>query len=874
MPDSTTDTATATATATASDSPTATTGGDATATATNPLAAAIEAVVQQAEAQAPTSVEPTEPASPPGPPKLTLEVSEGQLLGRSGFLSFNDVDGSGWAELIPEAYRPSPLGTFSLSTPNSEGFSAWSYTPGKSLDNGEVGTDVYLVKDPRGAIYQVDVQVTGKDDLSTIDGTRTGAIVEGVNNRQMGTLVVHDPDSNDAASNPAGTHLLAYDGPQGKYGTFSFNGSTSSNSADWVYNLDTSNTELLKQLLTGQKVVETFQVKTSDGQAETVEITLHGEDDPSLFGGATALSDTTGIDAVGNELKAGSSFNISADAAADAVDQALSLSDDNVAQAIAEAHAIAIEHEGSLDALLGSDAPSLLNLSSRNGGLISIESDAQASATGALGSQADADALAIGLQNVNLYTDGDGVITLGVDANAEAYSDADLVSQIQADARAYGLQGTGDDDHYVTVVGNPFAEVAAKSLLVGSDNDETLVGGLNAEAVGIQHAEITSIGNNNLIGGTVSASIGAEGLGDNVSSDPYTITIGASAIGVDDVLVRSNGRANTNVTGNSTLTVDLSGWEGFRGDAIDALTSVGIRDSAITTSSGNDRIQGSALSSINQFELLMDEDSLGFEGGFEGGVDGGGIVDTDIATGSGNDTVIGTAQGDGFRAAQGIVDSIVNTGLGNDVVVGGSHGSSFLMGLGNDAVTLEASEGSILSGGIGNDTLKITGDSSTSRLDGGIGNDLVQGGSGADVLYGGVGSDVIKGGGGADQFIFKGADMLSGSDRLLDFNGAEGDTISLSSSLTGLTKGAVVQFVTAADVARGGANLEQAVIVDTMANIQAMGTVSHSHLAYATDTGALMFDANGDWSQGSRTVAVLNDNGKGANLGAEDIKIS
>ena len=856
MPDSTT--------ATASDS----------ATTTNAFDAAIAAVAQQAEAQAPTPVEPPAPPVPPGPPKLTLEVSEGQLLGRSGYLSFNDVNGEGWANLLPDAYRPSPLGSFSLGTPNSEGFSAWSYTPGKSLDNGEVGTDVYLVKDRQGATYQVDVQVTGKDDLSTIDGTTTGAIVEGVNSRQMGTLVVHDPDTNDAASNPAGTHLLAYDGPQGRYGTFSFNGSTSSNSAEWVYNLDTSNTELLKQLLTGQQVVETFQVKTSDGQAETVEITLHGEDDPSLFGGATALSDTTGIDAVGNELKAGSSFNISADAAADAVDQALSLSDDNVAQAIAEAHAIAIEHEGSLDALLGSDSPSLLNLSSRNGGLISIESDAQASATGALGSQADADALAIGLQNVNLYTDGDGVITLGVDANAEAYSDADLVSQIQAEARAYGLQGTGDDDHYITVVGNPFAEVAAKSLLVGSDNDETLVGGLNAEAVGIQHAEITSIGENNLIGGNVSASIGAQGLGDNVSSDPYTITIGASAIGVDDVLVRSNGRANTNVTGNSTLTVDLSGWEGFRGDAIDELTSVGIRDSAITTSSGDDRIWGSAHSSINQFELLMDEDSLGVDGRFDGGVAGGGIVDTSISTGSGNDTVIGTAQGDGFRAAQGFVDSTVNTGLGNDVVVGGSHGSSFLMGLGNDVVTLEASEGSILSGGIGNDTLKITGASSASRLDGGIGNDLVQGGSGVDVLYGGVGSDVIKGGAGADQFIFKGADMLSGSDRLLDFNGAEGDTISLSGSLTGLSKGAAVHFVTAADVAKGGANLEQAVIVDTMANIQAMGTVSHSHLAYATDTGALMFDANGDWSQGSRTVAVLNDNGKGANLGAEDIKIS
>jgi len=836
------------------------------ATATSSfLEQAIAGVAQQAAAQAPDPVDSTEPPPTPGPPSLTLQVSEALSTGRSGYLSFNDVDGEGWANLYPEAYRPSPLGSFSLSRPDSAGYSAWSYLPGTSLDNGEVAIDSYLVSDEQGATYQVNVEVTGKDDLSTIDGILSGDIVEGVNTRQSGTLVVHDPDTNDAAGNPAGTHLLAYDGPQGRYGTFSFNGSNTSNSADWVYNL-TNNSELLKQLLTGQKVVETFAVKTSDGQSETVEITLHGEDDPALFGGATASSDTTGVDAVGNELRAGSSFTIAADAAADAVDRALSLSDDNVAQAIADAQAIAIEHEGSLDALLGSDAPSLLDLTSRNGGSISIEADAQASATGALGSQAAADALAIGLQNVNLYTDGDGVITLGVDANAEAYSDAELVSQLQADARAYGLQGTGDDEHVLTVVANPFAEVAARSLLVGNDNEETLVGGLNAEAVGIQHADITSLGSSNSIGGSAVASIGAQNLGDNISSDPYTITIGASAIGVDDVLVRSNGRTNTNVLGASNVQVDLSGWDGFDGDAIDQLNSFGIRGSAITTSAGDDRIQGSARSTINQFETLLGD------GSFD--VDGGGIVDSTIATGSGNDTVIGTALGDGLSASQGFVNSTVNTGLGNDTVTGGAQGSNFLMGLGNDVLTLEASEGSILSGGIGNDNLKITGASSSSRLDGGIGNDLLQGGSGADVLYGGVGNDQIKGGAGADQFIFKGADMLSGTDQLLDFNGAEGDTITLSSSLTGLTKGAAVTFVSVAEVMRGTANLEQAVIVDTMANIQSMGMVSQSHLAYATDTGSLMFDANGDWSQGSRTVAVLNDNGRGANLGAEDIKIS
>ena len=162
----------------------------------NAFEAAIAAVAQQAETQAPTPVEPPAPPAPVGPPKLTLQVSEGRSDGRSGYLSFNDLDGQGWADLYPEPYRPSPLGSFSLSTPNSEGFSAWSYAPGKSLDNGEVATDVYLVKDRQGATYQVDVVVTGKDDLSSIDGTTTGDIIEGVNSRQtdpLGPLLV-DPN--------------------------------------------------------------------------------------------------------------------------------------------------------------------------------------------------------------------------------------------------------------------------------------------------------------------------------------------------------------------------------------------------------------------------------------------------------------------------------------------------------------------------------------------------------------------------------------------------------------------------------------------------------------------------------------------------------
>ena len=37
------------------------------------------------------------PEEPVGPPSLTLEISERNTSGRSGFLSFNDLDGSGYA---------------------------------------------------------------------------------------------------------------------------------------------------------------------------------------------------------------------------------------------------------------------------------------------------------------------------------------------------------------------------------------------------------------------------------------------------------------------------------------------------------------------------------------------------------------------------------------------------------------------------------------------------------------------------------------------------------------------------------------------------------------------------------------------------------
>ena len=178
-------------------------------------------------------------------------------------------------------------------------------------------------------------------------------------------------------------------------------------------------------------------------------------------------------------------------------------------------------------------------------------------------------------------------------------------------------------------------------------------------------------------------------------------------------------------------------------------------------------------------------------------VAGGGMINSIVITGTGDDVVIGNASGDGLSETSGFVDSIIHTGVGNDQITGGANNSSFEAGIVYDEIALEASEKSILDGGIGADKLSINGASNDSEIRGGIGNDQMQGGSGDDVIQGGVGDDMIQGGAGADQFIYKAVDMLRGSDQINDFNAAEGDSIVLSNSLLGLDEGTVLEFVSA-----------------------------------------------------------------------------
>jgi peptidyl-prolyl cis-trans isomerase B (cyclophilin B) len=124
-----------------------------------------------------------------------------------------------------------------------------------------------------------------------------------------------------------------------------------------------------------------------------------------------------------------------------------------------------------------------------------------------------------------------------------------------------------------------------------------------------------------------------------------------------------------------------------------------------------------------------------------------------------NDRVYANLGNDTVRGGEG--DDIIRAGQGNDVVFG-EGGHDILHGnLGNDGVE----------GGIGDDFLR-----------GGQNEDVLNGGDGNDYLVGDFGTDTLTGGTGADTLILRAATDLGQRnpalvDRIVDFNGAQGDRI-------------------------------------------------------------------------------------------------
>ena len=165
----------------------------------------------------------------------------------------------------------------------------WTY----ALDDGNVAvqalkacdrlTDTFTVTTIGGTPQIVTVTIQGSDDPAVVSGDTHGCVVEagGVRNAAhgvpsaMGLLIdtdVDDPSSTFAA--------VACPKPSDQgYGSFIMTAD-----GHWTYTLDDANCAV-QALNVGQTLTDTFIVKTVDGTAQTVTITIEGSNDAAVICG-------------------------------------------------------------------------------------------------------------------------------------------------------------------------------------------------------------------------------------------------------------------------------------------------------------------------------------------------------------------------------------------------------------------------------------------------------------------------------------------------------------------------------------------------------------------------------------------------------------
>lgn len=466
-----------------------------------------------------------------------------------------------------------------------------------------------------------------------------------------------------------------------------------------------------------------------------------------------------------------------------------------------------------------------------------------------------------------------------------------------ADADAVALQGvkikttpTGNGDGTATIVGNATSTTGLKGLIpttLSEPNNEEIAVSFRAKSIGIDAGTESNLGR---IEGNSKADNYIQGSGFaklDVPDEEYLVNTQLvneeccgtelTAIGIrnadittglgDDVIV---GRAGID-TGVAVLSEDTS-----------QLDLAAVRNTNINTGLGNDMVVGQVtnLPTPDEFDTTTNE--LAFNG-FEGKLPG---ADTSQDLNSLDKA------------------NTVRTGIGDDAISGSARDYTFEGGIGEDSINLDNAWNVSLIGGLGNDSLTVGQTSQGLRLFGGAGSDTLMGGNGdggqfdgADRIEGGDGIDVSRGQGGHDTFVYsKGTsawrgtenaainellqdeeawtsltseekeNVLGNTERVLDFmSGTESnsDKLELSASLGSITaeqwnsEGVLMT----AEQANKDIHADRiGVVVDTLSNIQNMGLSGRSYAISISEggkEGMLLYDADGDFSQGAQVVTYL-----------------
>ncbi len=242
--------------------------------------------------------------------------------------------------------------------------------------------------------------------------------------------------------------------------------------------------------------------------------------------------------------------------------------------------------------------------------------------------------------------------------------------------------------------------------------------------------------------------------GDSLSSAPAYLEIGSALNFLHHNAEVRNAHADTVLTNSadpglfSIETIVIPNWALLNNDANGAvLDSVSV-DPIYGAEVGFDsvRVVGARVSAEN--------------------IEGGGIFSYTLEDSSHAYVTVDRAQAGS--------NELVGTANG-EILIGRDDIGSTISGLGGDDILIGGARGDTLEGGGGNDILQ-----------GGAGRDILRGGGGDDILRGGAGDDILRGGDGADTFVWRLADVPTGTlvtDIVKDFG--PGDTLDINDLLSG-----------------------------------------------------------------------------------------
>jgi VCBS repeat-containing protein len=206
----------------------------------------------------------------------------------SGTLTDTDVDdpANTFTAVSPPHASDHSYGSFTMTADGH-----WTYT----LDDGNPAvqalkacdtlTDTFTVTTIGGTPQVVTVTIQGSDDPAVVSGDTHGCVVEagGVHNATHGVPTAIGLLTDTDVDDPSNT-FVAVTCPQTSdhgYGSFAMTAD-----AHWTYTLDDGNCAV-QALNVGQTLTDTFVVKTVDGTAQTVTITIEGSNDAAVICGDT-----------------------------------------------------------------------------------------------------------------------------------------------------------------------------------------------------------------------------------------------------------------------------------------------------------------------------------------------------------------------------------------------------------------------------------------------------------------------------------------------------------------------------------------------------------------------------------------------------------